>query len=739
MLPFKGKSLISKATSSNKEPVAGFTLHEIAQLTLSSPPALCAKIHRYILRRLSNKDPIVKAKTLRVIKHIAQKGSKDFRMRLKQEIQSVKACLEFKCPPHKLMGARPQDQVRKLAKEAVQAIYSSGESVSSSRMQGFSSTNSSAIGRGKKSNAKDGGRHVSTGKKKYEGFGNTNNGGGIGGRAGWSSRKSSSLRSGKSAHKKMGRSDESNKTGSARVSKAATDGLYERNLVDALIGGGGVRSVPDKTRLKEFCQRCKTLKPALIGKFLRKKLDVDGNVNTVKRTIAVISALVQTNGCEKFLDYFERESTEIEDAIEEGGSLGKKAEKLFAVICPDGKSDDDSDDESLKKGSSDTADDLCDDLLGNFGEEGGEEAENGENENGRDDLFSSMKMNDGGMMDMGLASDGMMDMGMMDGGGDIDVGMDMGMGMLGGDNDGVDENVDLFSGMTSTTAGHVTPGGDGIFAGMNLGEATATIDESRETQSGGITEAFSNMNMMGDGEVENSRARRLSKDGVNLLTSGLDSTRNNNNSSKNKNNSDNDGMVNNNGGMDAPLDTWVSSNTPEPPQSASFGSNQMQQNQPSGMGFGFNGYNQQQMMMMMKPQHQQQMMFMMRQQQMMNNQPQNMMNPQQNMMNPQQMMMMQQQNQMMMMMQQQKQIGNNMNSGEGVMNNFSMMGPPLPPATTSIASSGGDKIGKAFAEPSTNIGIGRNQGNSNVGGQQQNQINNKKDDAFAFVGESVGF
>ena len=140
MLGFKGKSLLNKATSNRREPVPGFTMHEIAKLTHSEPPKVTEKIHKFIFKRLANKDPVVKAKVLRVIKYISLKGSKDFRMAMKQNIAPIKELQSYSCPVDPLEGKQPQLNVRKYAKEALTAIYSSGESVSSSRMQSFSNS-----------------------------------------------------------------------------------------------------------------------------------------------------------------------------------------------------------------------------------------------------------------------------------------------------------------------------------------------------------------------------------------------------------------------------------------------------------------------------------------------------------------------------------------------------------------------------------------------------------------------
>lgn len=545
MLPFKGKSLLNKATSNKREPVPGFTLHEISKLTLSEPPALCEKINKYIFKRLANKDPIVKAKVLRVIKHVAQKGSKDFRMSMKQNIAPIKELQMYTCPRDQLEGKRPQENVRKFAKEALAAIYSSGESVASSRMQSFSH-NSPGRSHG---SGKSTGRTGGSPRSKYEGFGSNGTGssgnsyssgsqkygraiqGTVtsgGGRAGWKKRggASSSLGSGNSGSGGGGSRNNTNNGTHVSFGKpsneAATDGTYERNLVDGLVGGGGVRSSPDKARMDEFCKRCRNLKANVVGKILRKRLEEsldEGSSNTVKKALAVISALVKADGCSEFLAYFKKHSEEVEDCLGEGGSIKKKAKKLMAVLEPDDGSDDD---EDVEDGGGD--DGGADDLLGGFGDEGGG-SDGGDGNGGGDgaqDLFSGMGMGegDGGTGDLFAGMDALGG----DGDGDMFAGMDAGAG--GGDGDG-----DMFGGMDAGAGDEGAGAGGDDFMGMGGADVMGgggDMGMGMSTHGGAsnsIIDAFGDMTLGvggdGTGTFPTNRDRRLSKEGVSLLDAGL--------------------------------------------------------------------------------------------------------------------------------------------------------------------------------------------------------------------------
>lgn len=84
--------------------------------------------------------------------------------------------------------------------------------------------------------------------------------------------------------------------GLGRAGSAASDGVYEQNLVAALCEPGGMKAVPPEDKLEGFLSAASTLSPELIGSNLIGFINSDAWQSRAK-ALVVISSLVKRPGC----------------------------------------------------------------------------------------------------------------------------------------------------------------------------------------------------------------------------------------------------------------------------------------------------------------------------------------------------------------------------------------------------------------------------------------------------------
>jgi hypothetical protein len=96
-----------------------------------------------IEQRLQYRSSVVKQKSLRLVKYIAQKGSPEFRRGLLRLGQKIRELTHYTCAPDPYKGDIPWKRVQEYAREALAAVHDSGHSESTrstiSGMQGFGS------------------------------------------------------------------------------------------------------------------------------------------------------------------------------------------------------------------------------------------------------------------------------------------------------------------------------------------------------------------------------------------------------------------------------------------------------------------------------------------------------------------------------------------------------------------------------------------------------------------------
>jgi hypothetical protein len=91
--------------------------------------------------------------------------------------------------------------------------------------------------------------------------------------------------------------------GRGNTGGAATDGVYEHGLIEALCAPGGMRAMPPRDKLEQFVQQARTLEPECVCPLIEEKLyDEVWQVNT--KALAVIEALCKNDQCAPYFDYF---------------------------------------------------------------------------------------------------------------------------------------------------------------------------------------------------------------------------------------------------------------------------------------------------------------------------------------------------------------------------------------------------------------------------------------------------
>ncbi|ETO18889.1 hypothetical protein RFI_18360 [Reticulomyxa filosa] len=116
-------TLVNKATVDNRDQPPGFVLQELATKTLSIED--CRTLENLLLNRLEKNKPYIKYKTLRVIKYLCDHGAPRWKQSWQSHTDKIRACAQFRGPPDAVYGDSPYENVRKAAKEAMDAVFSS--------------------------------------------------------------------------------------------------------------------------------------------------------------------------------------------------------------------------------------------------------------------------------------------------------------------------------------------------------------------------------------------------------------------------------------------------------------------------------------------------------------------------------------------------------------------------------------------------------------------------------------
>eukprot|EP00939_MAST-03C_sp_MAST-3C-sp1_P005239 g5239.t1 len=406
----------------------------------------CHKVLKYLRDTLRSRgaSAYVKWKVLNIYKHVCLKGSEQFKQCLQRESAPIKELQSYRGRRDPIKGDQPNEQVRRAAKAAVQAIFSNRKVIpttnngTSVRMKGISSdayanvgtVDRSKFGRSKQrgrrgggppidrsdapsgwslksnrgeasihrqktdysapdtSSARKAGTKLRHGGRSFVKSSKPRRKGGVGG--GWGS-ANVELRSQSGSSTSEGRRSVSpNRTrqevreaksrlAALEVGKAVSDGNFERQLVDRLVGGAGIRAEVPKKKIAEFCLRCRTLDPNVVVPILEESLQAS-KWQVRARTVALSIALGRDRGCKAFRIYFQgMDSAWLADLLESDSSkkVRRRVQEALLELYPDEYEAAESDED--ENGDADGGDDG--NLLGmgdgGIGAAPGEEADDG--------------------------------------------------------------------------------------------------------------------------------------------------------------------------------------------------------------------------------------------------------------------------------------------------------------------------------------------------------------------------
>lgn len=123
--------------------------------------------------------------------------------------------------------------------------------------------------------------------------------------------------------------------GSGRAGHAASDGAYEKSLIESLCEPGGLKPIPSEAKLKDFLIAATTLSPDLVGECLIEVLNSDNWQSKVKALI-VISHLVVARDCAGHLEWWISNLEEIKALTSDSkASVRVQANKTLKVVVGD--------------------------------------------------------------------------------------------------------------------------------------------------------------------------------------------------------------------------------------------------------------------------------------------------------------------------------------------------------------------------------------------------------------------
>ena len=125
----------------------------------------------------------------------------------------------------------------------------------------------------------------------------------------------------------------STSSSAGRAGGAATDGAYERHLVQDLCGAGGTRAAPPPDKLRAFVENAATLDADAVGPALLEELDDAKPWQSRAKACAVVEALCRADGCEHHLGYFSEVADDLQ-GLESASNLAlrKQARRMLSAL-----------------------------------------------------------------------------------------------------------------------------------------------------------------------------------------------------------------------------------------------------------------------------------------------------------------------------------------------------------------------------------------------------------------------
>jgi len=85
--------------------------------------AECQTIEDLVIKKLAKNKPYIKYKALRIVKFLCENGSPNWRRAWQRNTDKLRDAQQFRGPPDPIYGDAPYQQVRKAAKDAMQAVF----------------------------------------------------------------------------------------------------------------------------------------------------------------------------------------------------------------------------------------------------------------------------------------------------------------------------------------------------------------------------------------------------------------------------------------------------------------------------------------------------------------------------------------------------------------------------------------------------------------------------------------
>ncbi|KAK9866534.1 hypothetical protein WJX84_009352 [Apatococcus fuscideae] len=376
-----------EATSATDDVTPVYLLEEIWQSVHGSGPEVSHAYVEAAHKRLSHKSPVVKQKTLRVIKYVCSKGSSDFKRAIAKHATAIRDLTHFKGEPDPFKGDAPNQKVRESAKEALDAVFSATDTSYSAaassnsglqgRIQGFGSAvgesgphSGASVSSGPSSSSYN---PATSGSSRYQGFGNPRFENRPSGSASSSARDTAAgwVSSGISqvkdlvGSKRPGILRDEEKTGyssdeggmgstyrvpgppptptfsttaSPAAAAPAADGSEEERLVENICSRGGLRAQPDREALRLFVESLTNLSGSKVAHQLQHKIE-RGGWQEMLRALCALEAVVQQGvsaSCGECAIHFQSDPSCIQAACKSPQvSVRQRAMKVMQLVAGD--------------------------------------------------------------------------------------------------------------------------------------------------------------------------------------------------------------------------------------------------------------------------------------------------------------------------------------------------------------------------------------------------------------------
>ena len=156
--------ILKKATSSSEHPTPGYVYQVLIEFSYESKDN-CTHLVQYLNKRLQRPSAYGVLKTLKTMKHLTEKGSREFRKGMRENDEHIKSAPDYGSQHDSFTGTDILEQIRQLSKNLLLDLFSE-ESISRDSDEApevVPTFNQNLAGMG----------NTTTKMGKYEGFGNS--------------------------------------------------------------------------------------------------------------------------------------------------------------------------------------------------------------------------------------------------------------------------------------------------------------------------------------------------------------------------------------------------------------------------------------------------------------------------------------------------------------------------------------------------------------------------------------